>query len=292
MLIYDQALSDLQLKEVEQYLSLKWGLPLRYPNAEFSIDENGTVRTLAKSDYEIGSERKILVRATNENNQSVENLVTISISNAFDDIDGDGISDTSDSDIDGDGLSNEYEEEHGFDPYDPLSKNHAPTDIVPSSSLSVYEKEKVGSIITTLSASDPDTSAEHEFYLATGEGDTGNGVFNLSDAGDLKLAKVLNYDLATEYSIRVRVTDEHNASFEKVLSISVINVMEDIDGDGIEDQFDSDDDGDGIPDESDPDRDGDGLSNAEEIANGSNPLDPNSVNYPASSISCGWLEDC
>ena len=61
--------------------------------------------------------------------------------------------------------------------------------------------------------------------------------------------------------------------------------MEDIDGDGIEDQFDSDDDGDGIPDESDPDRDGDGLSNAEEITNGSNPLDPNSVNYPASSIS-------
>ena len=126
------------------------GLPLKYPNAEFSIDENGTVRTLAKSDYEIGSERKILVRATNENvNQSVENLFTISISNAFDDIDGDGISDTSDSDIDGDGLSNEYEEEHGFDPYDPLSKNYAPTDIVPSSSLSVSEKAKVGSIITT-----------------------------------------------------------------------------------------------------------------------------------------------
>ena len=81
------------------------------------------------------------------------------------------------------------------------------------------------------------------------------------------------------------MTDEHNASFEKVLSVSVINVIEDIDEDGIEDQFDSDDDGDGIPDESDPDRDGDGLSNAEEIANGSNPLDPNSVNYPANSIS-------
>ena len=54
LLIYDQALSDLQLKEVEQYLSLKWSLPLKYPNTEFSIDENGTLRTLAKSDYEIG----------------------------------------------------------------------------------------------------------------------------------------------------------------------------------------------------------------------------------------------
>ena len=42
----------------------------------------------------------------------------------------------------------------------------------------------------------------------------GNAVYNLS-AGNLKLAKVLNYDLATEYSIRVRVIDEYNASFEK-----------------------------------------------------------------------------
>ena len=89
-------------------------------------------------------------------------------------------------------------------PTDPLSKNHAPTNILPSSFLSVSEKAKVGANIATLSASDADAGAEHEFYLATGEGDTGNGVFNLSDKGKLKLGKLLlNYDLASEYSIRV-----------------------------------------------------------------------------------------
>ena len=108
---------------------------------------------------------KILVRATNENNQSVENLVTISISNAFDDIDGDGISDTSDSDIDGDGLQ-WVRREHGFDPYDPLSKIML-SDIVPSSSLVFMRKGWFNYYyIICISRSSVDMSS-----IATSEGD-------------------------------------------------------------------------------------------------------------------------
>ena len=46
---------------------------------------------------------------------------------------------------------------------------------------------------------------------------------------------------ATAYSITVRVCDEYNASLESNFTIALLNEIEDFDGDGIEDAFDSDD---------------------------------------------------
>jgi hypothetical protein len=45
----------------------------------------------------------------------------------------------------------------------------------------------------------------------------------------------------TYFRVRIRVTDEHNASLEKAFVIELLNQIEDFDGDGVEDAFDLDD---------------------------------------------------
>ena len=62
-------------------------------------------------------------------------------------------------------------------------------------------------------------------------------------------------------------------------TVSLLNVVEDLDGDGVEDFYDSDD-------------DGDGYSDAEEVAYGSDPRDAASVaNAQPVGLSAQW-EDC
>ena len=51
-----------------------------------------------------------------------------------------------------------------------------------------------------------------------------------------------------EISLLVRVTDQHGAYYEQTFLVSVLNVVEDFDGDGEEDYFDPDDDNDGFDD--------------------------------------------
>jgi hypothetical protein len=57
---------------------------------------------------------------------------------------------------------------------------------------------------------------------------------------------------------------ENSDLITKIFTVQVVNVVEDFDGDGIEDAYD-------------PDNDNDGFSNAEEIAYGSNPWDAKSI---------------
>ena len=82
-----------------------------------------------------------------------------------------------------------------------------------------------------------------------------------------KFVQFHNFDYetnATQYAIRARALDEANASVEGNFTVSLLNVVEDLDGDGVEDFYDSDD-------------DGDGYSDAEEVAYGSDPRDAASV---------------
>ena len=83
--------------------------------------------------------------------------------------------------------------------------------------------------------------------------------------GTLKSNTTFNYEVNnSSYSIRVQAKDEYNASVERKFTVVLTNVVEDLDGDGIEDHYDSDD-------------DGDGFSDLAEIAYGSNPRDSNSL---------------
>ena len=45
------------------------------------------------------------------------------------------------------------------------------------------------------------------------------------------------------------MSDEYNASIYEDFQVNILNVVEDLDGNGIEDLYDEDDDGDGFTDE-------------------------------------------
>ena len=92
--------------------------------------------------------------------------------------------------------------------------------------------------------------------------------FQMEKNGTLRTTSIFDYETDDRnYSITVWSTDEGGLSYDKNFTISLSNVVEDMDGDGTEDHYDDD-------------IDGDGLTNAEELIYGSDPLDVNSVNRP------------
>ncbi|MDC0157592.1 hypothetical protein OAK38_07510, partial [Verrucomicrobia bacterium] len=100
----------------------------------------------------------------------------------------------------------------------------------------------------------------HVYSLVSGAGDEHNHLFVLADDGALFTGAEFDYENnASSYYIRVRVTDELNASREEIFTIRLLDVDEDPDRDGLHNNEDLDDDGDGYPD-------------TEEIAANSDPL--------------------
>ena len=99
----------------------------------------------------------------------------------------------------------------------------------------------------------------------------------LDTNGTLLANQTFDYEMDDRnYTITVRATDDHNASFDKNFTITVTNVVEDLDGDGTEDHYDLD-------------IDGDGLSNADELLYNSDPWDASSSNRPPSDINASNL---
>ena len=68
----------------------------------------------------------------------------------------------------------------------------------------------------------------------------------------------------TSYTLLVEVVDEHDGRIDHNFTVTLENVVEDNDGDGIEDYYD-------------PDDDNDGFSDVDELAYPSDPFDPDSV---------------
>ena len=90
-------------------------------------------------------------------------------------------------------------------------------------------------------------------------------LFFLDGNNGLRTASIFDYEASPNTLIlSVRATDDYNASIYQSFVIEVANIVEDLDGDGIEDA-------------DDVDRDGDGFSDADELAYGSDPFDENSV---------------
>ena len=94
---------------------------------------------------------------------------------------------------------------------------------------------------------------------------------SIDENGILSTRSVPNYEADQNYTITVRAADDHNVSFDKNFTITVTNVVEDLDGDGTEDHYDLDD-------------DGDALSDLDEAHFNSDPRDANSPEIPATSF--------
>ncbi len=102
--------------------------------------------------------------------------------------------------------------------------NLAPSDIT-LSPQSVLENSFPQGTVGVITASDPNAGDTHTFALAPGGAD--NGYFSIV-GNELKLNYSANFETKNSYAIRIRATDNGigNLSFEKNLSLSVINVNE------------------------------------------------------------------
>ncbi len=104
-----------------------------------------------------------------------------------------------------------------------MNVNEAPTDMA-LSNVTVPQNQPTGLIIGTLTSTDPDAGDSFTYALVSGSGSDDNGLFRINAAQVLTAA---TFSLAgrTSYSIRIRTTDAGGLSFEKALSISVIDTV-------------------------------------------------------------------
>ena len=102
--------------------------------------------------------------------------------------------------------------------------NHRPSSVA-LTGQQVAENRAAGTVVGTLSATDPDAGDTAVFSLVSGTGDTDNGLFVIQN-GVLKTQALFNYESRSSYSIRVRATDSNGQSRDQVFSISVTNEIE------------------------------------------------------------------
>lgn len=101
-----------------------------------------------------------------------------------------------------------------------LGNNQAPTDIE-LSSIEVGELQPVGTVVGSLSTTDPNDGDTHTYYLVEGDGDDDNGSFDISET-NLITNEVFDRNQKDTYSVRVQVKDQYNLQYEEIFTISVI----------------------------------------------------------------------
>ena len=99
------------------------------------------------------------------------------------------------------------------------SLNALPTDI-DLNNTNVAENVAAGTVIGDFNATDADTNATHVFTLVDGKDSTHNSFFSISNR-TLTLNVVPDYETNATLNVRVRVTDNHNATYEEAFSIAV-----------------------------------------------------------------------
>ena len=101
-----------------------------------------------------------------------------------------------------------------------------PTDISLTSNI-ISETASIGSLVGTLSATDPDTSISSLTFSFTSSGDAqddDNGSFTISGTS-LLTSTTLDYETKTSYNIYVNVSDG-TSNYAKGFTVSVTNVLE------------------------------------------------------------------
>jgi hypothetical protein len=223
------------------------------------------------TDADANNTYEIWFRANDGNGGFAEKRITIRVTNVIEDNDGDGTEDAYDPDDDNDGFSDAVEIAYGSDPMDANSTaNAAPTDLNTTSTLQVSENQSAGTVVGQLTATDPDANATLTFTLVGGSND--NDLFTIETNGTLRSASVFDFESNSSYTIRVKVRDQYYLSIKENFTVQITNIIEDLDGDGTEDHFDTDD-------------DNDGFSDAVELVAGTDPRNPASLpNRPPSTL--------
>lgn len=101
-----------------------------------------------------------------------------------------------------------------------------PITAISLSETKIPETSPVGSTIGTLSATDMFANTITPSYsLVSGDGSSSNSFFEIVD-NILKIKRALDYESASSHSIRVRATDPQGRSYEQILTIEVLDVIE------------------------------------------------------------------
>ena len=143
-----------------------------------------------------------------------------------------------------------------------LNQNEPPFDFKSSADLEVKENQAMGSLVGKLTAKDPDMDSALHFKLVEGAKD--NHLFRIDNNGTLFTGAVFDFETNSSFEIRAKVRDLYNLWIKQNFTIKVLNIIEDFDKDGTENHYDLDD-------------DNDGFSDADELAYGSDPQDPESL---------------
>lgn len=200
-------------------------------NSKFSLESNGSLTTNQIFDYEPlaelnATELSIRVRVSDSAGLFVENNFTVSILNVVEDLDGDGTEDHFDTDDDNDGFSDAVELAAGTDPRDSSSLPNLPPSTIDLQGSTILESLPADTLVGKLTATDPDANSTLNFSLVDGNGSAHNPKFSLDTNGTLRTTVILDFESnVTAYQVRVRVTDEFNASLEGNFTISLINAL-------------------------------------------------------------------
>lgn len=103
--------------------------------------------------------------------------------------------------------------------------NAAPTNVALDDN-SLDENSAVGTIVGQLIATDPDPQDSFSYQLAAGVGSDDNDQFTIDSSGRLRSAHVFDFEEQSQYAVRVRVTDAGGLSFEKALTVSIVDLVE------------------------------------------------------------------
>jgi parallel beta-helix repeat protein len=105
-----------------------------------------------------------------------------------------------------------------------LIRDIAPTDLA-IDNASIAENNAVNDPIGNLSTTDPDVGDSFTYALVGGTGSSGNGSFYIT-GNTLYANASFNFEAQSSYSIRVRTTDSSGLTFDKILTITIIDVNE------------------------------------------------------------------
>lgn len=97
--------------------------------------------------------------------------------------------------------------------------NTAPSEIFINDST-VNENSPALTVVGSFSTLDNDLSDTYTYALVSGAGSTDNASFNINGT-NLRTLAMFNYEVKSSYSIRVRVTDGANNTFDRVFTILV-----------------------------------------------------------------------
>ena len=98
-------------------------------------------------------------------------------------------------------------------------ENDAPTAINLSNDR-ITENSPAGSVVGTLSSTDPDSGDTHTYALVPGAGSDGNALFTIN-GNTLATGAIFDYERQTAYSVRIRSTDQRGGFLETGIVIAV-----------------------------------------------------------------------